>query len=276
MRRPPHRRPVRPTRRPPRPHRRPIGGWRPGALYVIGARPGVGKSVLGLQAAINMAAHGAVALSSIEMTEAEIAARLVSQEANVPVGHLIDRKVTEDDWRRISTSHARMHALPIYVDDKTGVTPLNVRAHARTVGRRRALAGIVVDYLQLMTAPRGDKRPRHEVVSDFSRQLKLMAKEMQVPVIALSQLNRGSEQRSDKRPSIADLRESGAVEQDADVVMLLHSTEERPDVLEVGVAKNRHGQRGAFQLTFEGAYQRAVPQRWSPTGAIPRQMEESA
>lgn len=246
-----------------------IGGWRPGALYVIGARPGVGKSVLGIQAAVGLAEHGPVALSSLEMTEDEVASRIVAQRANVPLGHLIDHEMTETDWRRIADAHGQMHALPVIVDDKSDVTPLNIRAHARTVKRRRgALSGIVVDYLQLMSSPRGEKRPRHEVVADFSRQLKLMAKELHVPVIALSQLNRKSAERHDARPSISDLRESGAVEQDADVVMLLHSTEDRPDVLEVGVAKNRHGVRGALSLTFEGAYQRATPLKWSPTDRI--------
>lgn len=248
-----------------------IGGWRPGAVYVIGARPGVGKSVLGIQAAVGISQHdrgGLVSLSSLEMSDEEVAGRIVAQEANVPYGHLKDHTLDKDDWSRIASAHNRMHSLRIYVDDKSTVTPLNVRAHARTVSRKGPLGGVIVDYLQLMVSPQGDRRPRHEMIADFSRQMKIMAKELNVPVILLSQLNRGSEQRQDKRPSIAELRESGAIEQDADVVMLLHSTEDRPDILEVGVAKNRHGKRGSASLKFEGAYQRATHNHWTPTHAI--------
>ena len=244
-----------------------IGGWRPGCLYVIGARPGVGKSVLGIQAGLDLAAKGVVAFSTLEMTDEEVAERVVSQKANVPFSHLKDHKLTQQDWSRIGAAQGALANLGFYVDDKSTVSPVQIRAHARTVARRGTLTGVVVDYLQLMTPGRGDKRPRQEVVAEFSRQLKIMAKELEVPVIALSQLNRQSTSRQDPRPSISDLRESGAVEQDADVVMLLHSTEDRPDLLEVGVAKNRHGQRGAVELTFEGAYQRAVNKRWTPTSA---------
>lgn len=241
-----------------------IGGWRPGCLYVIGARPGVGKSVLGIQAGLDLSARGVVAFSTLEMTDEEVAERVVSQRANVPFSHLKDHKLNETDWTRIGTAQGALSNLGFYVDDKATVGPVQIRAHARTVARRGKLAGIVVDYLQLMTPGNGDKRSRQEIVSDFSRQLKIMAKEFEVPVIALSQLNRQSTARQDPRPSISDLRESGAVEQDADVVMLLHSTEDHPEILEVGVAKNRHGQRGSVELTFEGAYQRAVDKRWTP------------
>lgn len=242
-----------------------IGGWRPGCLYVIGARPGVGKSVLGIQAGLDLAQKGVVAFSTLEMTDEEVAERVVAQKANVPFSHLKDHKLNETDWTRIGSAQGALTNLGFYVDDKSTVGPVQIRAHARTVARRGKLSGIVVDYLQLMTPGRGDKRNRQEVVSDFSRQLKIMAKELEVPVLALSQLNRQSTTRQDPRPSISDLRESGAVEQDADVVMLLHSTEDHPEILEVGVAKNRHGQRGSVELTFEGAYQRAVDKRWSPT-----------
>ena len=243
-----------------------IGGWRPGCLYVIGARPGVGKSVLGIQAGITLAQNGVVAFSTLEMTDEEVAERVTSQSANVPFSHLKDRKLNDTDWKRIGTAADQLTTLGLYIDDKPTVNPIEIRSHARSVARRGTLTAIVVDYLQLMTAGRGDKRPRQELVSDFSRQLKIMAKELNVPVIALSQLNRQSTARADPRPTISDLRESGAVEQDADVVMLLHSTEDTPDILEVGVAKNRHGQRGSVELTFEGAYQRATDKQWTPHG----------
>jgi replicative DNA helicase len=140
------------------------------------------------------------------------------------------------------------------------VTITDIKRFARSVNRRKPLAGIVVDYLQLMSPPPGDKRPRHEFVADMSRQLKILAMEMQVPVVALSQLNRGSTQREDKMPQISDLRESGAIEQDADVVILLHREimgDTRGD-LSMLVAKNRNGSTNVAELDFHGHYSMAL------------------
>ena len=146
------------------------------------------------------------------------------------------------------------------IDDRSSITVTAIRAHARGLSRRGQLAGVVVDYLQLMTAERGDRRPRHEIVADQSRQLKILAKELQCPVIALSQLNRASEQREGKAPTLSDLRESGALEQDADVVLLLHVPVDKADhmevpldhLLRVTVAKNRHGPVGRVTLARHG------------------------
>jgi replicative DNA helicase len=146
------------------------------------------------------------------------------------------------------------------------VTITDIKRFARSVNRRKPLAGLVVDYLQLMSQPHGDKRPRHEFVADMSRQLKIMAMDMQVPVIALSQLNRASEKRDDKMPQISDLRESGAVEQDADVVILLHREimgDNRGD-LSMLVAKNRHGATGLAQMSFWGHYSKVLDQGITP------------
>src|SRR5690606_30558268 len=141
----------------------------------------------------------------------------------------------------------------------------------RTLARRGPLAGIVVDYLQLMSGARGDRRPRHEQVAEWSRQLKILAKEMSCPVIALSQLNRESEARNDRRPMMSDLRESGAVEQDSDVILLLHVDEDNdPSRMTVLVAKNRQGQTGVVELTRRGEHARLDPYRWTPTHAIER------
>lgn len=239
-----------------------IGGWRPGALYVIGARPGVGKSVLGLQAAAGLQSEGTCLLSTLEMTRDEVENRLIAQTASVPL-KAFEEPLGEDHWRRITAHADTLSAMRIHIDDRAGIGPTEIRSMARSITRRGKLSGVVVDYLQLMATPRGDKRPRHEVVADYSRKLKLLAKELHVPVIALSQLNRDGANPNDP-PRISQLRESGAVEQDADVIMLLHQQEEHPEILHVGVGKNRHGSRGSFKLNFEGAYTRATDHQWTP------------
>ena len=240
-----------------------IGGWRPGALYVIGARPGVGKTLAAVEAAIGLAATGPVAFSSLEMPEAELHARLVANLAHVSVARIDRRELTENDHRKINDARHRL-ALPISIDDRGLVTTTDIRSHARSLARRHGhLAGIIVDYLQLMTGPRGDRRPRHEVVASFSRDLKLLAKDLDCPVIALSQLNRGSTERADARPRLSDLRESGAVEQDSDVVLLLHEDEDDETHLSVHVAKNRHGARGDANLIRRGWYSQLTEHTWS-------------
>lgn len=244
-----------------------IQGWRPGGLYVIGARPGVGKSVAALQAALSLAERGPVAFHSLEMPREEVHTRMLAQMANVPMARMDRRELTERDWAKMAEVRERISRTPLAIDDRGAVRVVDIRSHARTLTRRGALAGIVVDYLQLMTAPRGDRRPRHEQVAEWSRQLKLLAKDLGVPVIALSQLNRQSEARQDRRPTIADLRESGAIEQDADVILLLHrDLEADPTTMHVLVAKNRQGTTDAIKLGFRGDVARLDPMRWSPTG----------
>jgi len=246
-----------------------IGGLRPGALYVVGARPSVGKSVIALNLAKGLTGYGSVAFSSLEMSNNDVQIRAVSADLNIDVARLIERDLTPGDWAKIRDRRAAWEHVPLFVDDRSGVTITDIKRFARSVNRRKPLAGVVVDYLQLMSQPHGDKRPRHEFVADMSRQLKIMAMDMQVPVIALSQLNRASEQRQDKMPMLSDLRESGAVEQDADVVILLHREimGERRDDLSMLVAKNRHGATGLAELTFWGHYSRALD-----PGVIPSRM----
>ncbi|RHA38705.1 replicative DNA helicase [Cellulomonas rhizosphaerae] len=245
-----------------------IGGWRPGALYVVGARPGIGKTIVGIEAAIGLAERGHVAFSSLEMPRDELMHRILAHQALVPINRMDSRTLTDDDWRKIAGVRAAIGAMTVAIDDRGAVTTTDVRAHARTVSRRGPLVAVIVDYLQLMASPRGERRPRHEVVADYSRQLKLLAKELACPVIALSQLNRASENRQDKRPSLADLRESGAVEQDADVVLLLHEHEEDDTAIDVLIAKNRHGARGSVELTRRGWFSRMDTAQWSPTRAL--------
>lgn len=237
-----------------------IGGLRPGALYVVGARPSVGKSVIALNLAKGLTGCGSVAFSSLEMSNNDVQIRAVSADLNIDVARLIERDLSPGDWAKIRDRRAAWEHVPLFVDDRSGVTITDIKRFARSVNRRKPLAGIVVDYLQLMSQPVGDKRPRHEFVADMSRQLKIMAMDMQVPVIALSQLNRASESRNDKMPMLSDLRESGAVEQDADVVILLHREimgDLRND-LSMLVAKNRHGATGLAQLQFWGQYSKAL------------------
>ena len=243
-----------------------LQGWRPGGLYVIGARPGVGKSIMGLQAALSLANIGPVAFNSLEMTRKELHTRIVSQFSGVPIRHLQGKSrgfggPSELEWQAIGRDLDEIRALPLSIDDRSAISVLDVRAHARSLSRRGKLAGVVVDYLQLMTG-RDSRKPRHEVVAEQSRQLKIMAKELECPVIALSQLNRASASRYSGIPSLADLRESGSIEQDADAVLLLHIPSEtgpdgslQPDdsQLVVTVAKNRQGPPGRVTLDRNGA-----------------------
>lgn len=232
-----------------------IGGFRPGALYVVGARPGSGKTIFGLQAALELAKHGAVAFSTLEMSEPELQKRMVSQLAHVGMHPLMQSDMSTYDRDR-AWGHLDVYKkIPLFVDDKSDVTVAMVKSHARSVARHRPLAGVVVDYLQLLTPGRGVKsRARHEQVADMSRQLKKFAREMDVPVIALSQLNRASTNREDGKPTMADLRESGSIEQDADVIILLHRDDSRPDELSMHVAKNRHGMRQELMMEWHGSY----------------------
>lgn len=245
-----------------------IGGLRPGGLYIFGARPGVGKSLMANGLAIGLAKHGGVAINNLEMSTREIHERMLSAVSDVPYTRIVNRCLEPGDRILLEERVDRLESLPISIDDRPGISTTDVRSHARTLARRGPLAGVIVDYLQLMASPRGDRRPRHEIVGDMSRSLKILAKELHVPVIALSQLNRGPEGRVDKRPTMGDLRESGSLEQDADVVVLLHVEENDPSTLFVSVQKNRQGQSGGFQLVRRGHVQRLDSRAWQPTDVV--------
>jgi replicative DNA helicase len=232
-----------------------IGGLRPGGLYIVAARPSVGKSVAALQLAKGLTAHGSVAFVSLEMSNADVQMRAVSADLRIDLKRITERQLLDDDWKKIRDRRAAWQHVPLFVDDNTGASITDVKRFARSVNRRQPLAGIVVDYLQLMSASAGDKRSRQEFVADMSRQLKQLAMEMNVPVIALSQLNRGAAQ-ADRMPTISDLRESGAIEQDADVVILLHRDimgDNRGDLTMI-VGKNRNGTTGMADMQFWGHY----------------------
>lgn len=247
-----------------------IGGWAPGRFYVIGARPAVGKSLVAINAAAHLATTGAVAFNTLEMSRQEIHHRLLASIAGVPMPRLTEHTLTARDWDRIATHQAEIRGLRLSIDDRSSITPTDVASHARTVARRAdgRIAAVFVDYLQLMTSGTRKAENRQQEVATFSRRLKLLARELHCPVIALSQLNRSSEARVDRRPTMADLRESGALEQDSDVVLLLHVEEDRPDLMHMAVAKNRHGATGALQLTREGVLARVTPKQWTPSASL--------
>lgn len=229
-----------------------IGGFRGGSLYTIGARPAKGKTSIGLQCAMVLSRQGAVAFSSLEMRRDELHKRIISIGASIPMDSTMNNRVTPDEWERIARLKKDIQP-NIAIDDRAEVSVHDIRAFARSVHRVMPLSGIVVDYLQLMSSK--DNRPRHEIVAEMSRQLKILARDLDVPVIALSQLNRNAESRNDKKPSLADLRESGAIEQDSDVVILLHQED---DIMFLDVAKNRQGPPSLVRLKWQGEFARAV------------------
>lgn len=234
-----------------------IGGLRPGAVYTVGARPGVGKSVLGVELALTMANHGGVAMFSLEMSQDDVNKRILANTKEIPMERLMSPKnLTDVDHRKIA-EWRQEYRNPLAVNKSAQTTITEIRRFSRNVDRNTPLAGIVVDYLQLMGQAPADRRSRQEFVSDMSRNLKLLAMEMNVPVIMLSQLNRESTQRDDKKPKLSDLRESGSIEQDSDVVLLLHRDVVDPGSaheLQMIIAKNRHGRPGGIVLDFAGHY----------------------
>ncbi|GAA5103797.1 replicative DNA helicase [Nocardia iowensis] len=204
-------------------------GLHPGQMIIVAARPGVGKSTLGMDFMRSCSIkHGLPSvIFSLEMSRTEIVMRLLSAEAKIKLGDMRSGRMSDDDWTKLARRMSEISEAPLFVDDSPNLTMMEIRAKARRLKQRHDLKLVVVDYLQLMTS--GKKvESRQQEVSDFSRNLKLLAKELEVPVVAISQLNRGPEQRTDKRPMVSDLRESGSLEQDADMVILLH----RPDAFE--------------------------------------------
>jgi replicative DNA helicase len=223
-------------------------GLHAGQLIVIAGRPALGKSTLGLDILRSASIkHGLTSVMfSLEMGRSEITMRLLSAEARILLAHLRTGQMTDDDWNRLARKMGEIADAPLFIDDSPNMSMMEIRAKARRLKQRHDLKLVVVDYLQLMSSPKRVEN-RQQEVAEMSRSLKLLAKELEVPVIAISQLNRGAEQRSDKRPQMADLRESGAIEQDADMVILLHREDfyekESPRAGEADfiVAKHRNG-----------------------------------
>ncbi|WP_278579903.1 replicative DNA helicase [Rothia aeria] len=239
------------------------GGLHPGQMIVIAARPGVGKSTLALDFARSAAIHHnqCTVFFSLEMSRTELAMRILSAEGTISMSRLKKGDLDQDGWTQLANLQGKINGAPLFIDDSPNMTLMEIRAKCRRLKQRHELKMVVLDYLQLMSS--GKKvESRQQEVSEFSRSLKLLAKELEVPVIALSQLNRGSEQRTDKRPMISDLRESGSIEQDADMVILLHREDMyNPDTDRVGeadmmIAKHRGGPTRTIPLAFSGKYSR--------------------
>ena len=223
-------------------------GFHAGNMVVLAARPGVGKSTLGL----DIARHASIKIGdtsvifSLEMSRSEITMRMLSAEARVGLNNIRSGSLSDEEWGRLAKRMGEISEAPLFIDDSANLSLMEIRAKARRLKQRHNLKLIVIDYLQLMTSGKKVEN-RQQEVSEFSRNLKLLAKELNVPIIAISQLNRSPEQRSDKKPMLSDLRESGSIEQDADVVILLHRDEmydsqSRSGEADLIVAKHRNGQ----------------------------------
>jgi replicative DNA helicase len=235
-------------------------GFQAGDLIVLAARPSMGKTAL----AINIAEHVAlneglpVAVFSMEMGAAQLAVRIVGSIGRIDQGHLRTGKLTDEEWPRLTEAIEKLRTISLHIDESAGLTSSELRANARRLARQCGKLGlIVVDYLQLMSGSSSDGENRATELGEISRGLKMLARELQCPVIALSQLNRSVEQRPDKRPMMSDLRESGAIEQDADIIMFIYRDEyytkeacKEPGVAEVIIAKQRNGPTGVVKLAF--------------------------
>ena len=234
------------------------GGLKPGKQMILAARPSVGKSSLAEQLCINLALHGhACAMFSQEMTCQEMADRATSNIGRIDMGVLQTGKLQDEDWSRLVDATERMRDLPMFFDEQPALTLQDIAAKARTLKRKHDIKLLVIDYIQLCgtTSP---KLSRHHQLEEISRGLKTLAKTLGITILTLSQLNREVEKRSSGRPIMADLKESGAIEEDADVVMLMwrHQQGEDSHLIGMEVPKNRQGRTGEFAMRFEGATQR--------------------
>lgn len=241
-------------------------GFQPGDLIIVAGRPSMGKTAFSLNIAENVALDSkkAVAVFSMEMGATQLATRMIGSVGRLDQHRMRNGNLEDEDWVRLTTALGKLNDAPIFIDEGAGLSSFDVRARARRLHRQCGELGlIVVDYLQLMTGPAGrQSENRATEISEISRSLKSLAKELNVPVVALSQLNRGLEQRPDKRPVMSDLRESGAIEQDADVILFIYRDEvynpDSPDkgTAEIIIAKQRNGPIGRVRLTFIGQHTR--------------------
>ena len=235
-------------------------GFQAGDLIVLAARPSMGKTALAINIAENVALHEGlpVAVFSMEMGAAQLAVRIVGSIGRIDQGHLRTGKLTDEEWPRLTEAIEKLRTISLHIDESAGLTSSELRANARRLARQCGQLGlIVVDYLQLMSGSASGDENRATELGEISRGLKMLAKELKCPVIALSQLNRSVETRPDKRPMMSDLRESGAIEQDADIIMFIYRDEyytkdacKEPGIAEVIIAKQRNGPTGVVKLAF--------------------------
>lgn len=235
-------------------------------LILIAARPAMGKSAFALNLATNAAtkANIPVAIFSLEMSKEQMANRMLCSEAMVDSNKVRTGKLEEDDWVKLAETIGPLSEAEIYIDDTPGISVMEIRAKCRKLKLEKNIGMVVIDYLQLVQASNRRIGSREQEISEISRSLKILAKELDVPVIALSQLSRAVEQRPDHRPMLSDLRESGAIEQDADIVMFLYRDDyyneesEKKDIAEVIIAKHRAGSTGTVELLWLGSYTKFV------------------
>lgn len=238
-------------------------GLQPGDLIIVAGRPSMGKTAF----AMNIVEHAVIrdqvvaAVFSMEMPAEQLTMRMLASLGRIDQHKVRTGKLDDDDWPRLTSAVSMLNDTRIFVDDSPALTPMDLRARCRRLKREQGLGLVIVDYLQLMQVP-GTRENRATEISEISRSLKALAKELRVPVVALSQLNRGLEQRQDKRPVMSDLRESGAIEQDADVILFIYRDEvyheESPNkgIAEIIIGKQRNGPIGKINLTFLGQYTR--------------------
>ncbi|HZF17646.1 MAG TPA: replicative DNA helicase [Steroidobacteraceae bacterium] len=236
-------------------------GLQPGDLVIVAGRPSMGKTTLAVNIAENavLGEQKSALIFSMEMSAEQLTLRMLASIGRIDQTHLRTGRLADDDWNRLDSAMSQLQTTRLFVDETPALTPTELQARARRMKREKGLDLIVVDYLQLMQVP-GTKENRATEISEISRNLKALAKELKVPVIALSQLNRSVEQRVDKKPVMSDLRESGALEQDADVILLIYREEvydpntPKKGIADIIIAKQRNGPTGEVKLTFLGKY----------------------
>lgn len=241
-------------------------GFQKNDLIIVAARPSVGKTAFALNIAQNVGvrAKESVAIFSLEMSAAQLVQRIICAEANVDAGRMRTGYLEEDDWHKMTMAISALSSAEIYIDDSPTLTVAEIRAKCRRLKKESGLGLIIIDYLQLIHGRGKSGENRQQEVSDISRALKAVARELEVPVIALSQLSRGVEQRQDKRPMMSDLRDSGSIEQDADIVAFLYRDDyydkesEKQNIIEIIIAKQRNGPVGTVELVFLKNYNKFV------------------
>lgn len=240
-----------------------ISGLNDSDLIIVAARPAMGKSAFVLNIASYVAMHDRipVMIFNLEMSKEQLVKRMLSSESGIDSMKLNNADLEQEDWIKMADASNRLADAPIYIDDSSVLSPSEIRAKCRKAKIEKNIGLIIIDYLQLMES-KSSNGTRQQEVSEISRGLKILAKELNVPVIALSQLSRSTESRADHRPMLSDLRESGSIEQDADIVMFLHRDDyydkesEKKGIAEVIIAKNRHGETGTIELGWLGQYTR--------------------
>lgn len=238
-----------------------LAGLQNSDLILIAARPGMGKTAMGLNIAQYAAVHAKVpvAIFNLEMSKDQVVNRMLCSEVMVDSQKMRTGKLDDEDWQKVARALGPLSEAPIYVDDTAALSVMDIRSKCRKLKLEKNLGLVVIDYLQLMQG-RGNNANRQQEVSEISRGLKILAKEINIPIVTLSQLSRGPEARTDHRPMLSDLRESGAIEQDADIVMFLYRDDyynpdtDKKNVAEVIIAKHRHGSTGTVELRWFGEY----------------------